>query len=127
MSRSIPPRGSRILLTLVSSYVSRHVLKGHKLFRDFATLSLHRVYRETSTDPAKPFDWSFMAQEESLELIDGSGAYLCVASIDAEDDNVSANKDLATTKLVELRDLLKPVMTLAPVDRLALDTRAPNK
>lgn len=47
------------------------------------------------------------------------------ATIDIVDGNVQELKDRAVRQLLALKETLKQAVTLAPADRLALDTRIP--
>lgn len=107
------------------SYVSRYVVEGDKFYDQDTTLSLHRLYRAPPAAAHEATNWAFMDQDDSLELLDRSGAYLLEATVDATDGSVAEIKDRATSQLLSMRDTLKPVVHLASVDRLALDTRAP--
>ena len=108
----------------VNSYVSRYVVRGQRLYDQEQTLSVHRYYQAPNATDKDALDYAFMNNPEAMQLIDKSGCYVVKASVDTVDGSVAELKDRATTQLLAMRDTLKPVINLAPVDRLALDTRA---
>jgi mediator of RNA polymerase II transcription subunit 18, fungi type len=57
--------------------------------------------------------------------LDPSGSYVLQASIEIADGNSPELKDKATQQLLAMKETLRSSISLAPGDRLALDTRVP--
>lgn len=70
-------------------------------------------------------DVSQLPQSSELQLLDPSGGWMLQAAIDLADGNVQELKDRAARQLLGWRDTLRQAVSLAPADRLALDTRIP--
>lgn len=100
------------------------MVKGSRLYDQDTTLSLHRLYRVPEAKEGTALDWTFIDKPDAIRLFDISGGYILQVSVDAVDGGTSELKDAAAAQLVAMRELLKPVVALAPVDRLSLDTRA---
>lgn len=58
-----------------------------------------------------------------MQLLDPSGSYILVASLDIAESNNQELRDRGIRQLLALKDTLKQGVTLAPADRLSLDTR----
>jgi mediator of RNA polymerase II transcription subunit 18 len=118
---------TRRLLT-ASSYVSQYVLEGHKFYDQDMTLFVHQVLKM----PQAPDEQAIATNTpippiSELQPLDGSKAFVLQASIEAVDGNNPEVKEKAVQQLMVMKETLKQAVTLAPGDRLALDTRVPMR
>ena len=60
-----------------------------------------------------------------LQVLDTRKGFVLQASIEAVDGNNPEVKEKAVQQLLAMKETLKQAVTLAPGDRLALDTRVP--
>lgn len=102
------------------------MVEGHKFYDQDTTLFLHRVLQ---IPPAimeqgisAPFD---MSAVPDFQPLDGSKGFVLQASLEAADGNNPEVKEKAVQQMLAMKETLKQAVTLAPGDRLALDTRVP--
>lgn len=62
----------------------------------------------------------------NMKLCDPSGSYILLASLEIVEGNNQELRDQGRTQLLALKETLRQAVTLAPAERLALDTRMPN-
>jgi len=102
------------------------MVKGTKFYDRDTTIHVHKVLRLPPVGASNAVtDTSFLTHVDGLKELDGSGAYIVQASIDAVDGNNPELKDRATRQLLNLKEALRQAVSLTPGDRLALDTRVP--
>lgn len=105
------------------SYTTAYVLQGHHFttnnihLRLTRTLLLPTNYASDTGPAPAPSDVS------SLSPLDASGAYLLEASLRVHDGAQPELMGRGATELMGLKEALKGVVELEPVERLALDTR----
>lgn len=109
-------------------YVSQFILEGHKVYDQDITLFLHQVL----TVPQTPIEeatstGTYLPDISNLQPLDGGKSFVLQASIEAIDGNNLEVKEKAVQQLMAMKDTLKQAVTLAPGDRLALDTRVPMR
>lgn len=107
-------------------YVSQYVLEGHKFYDQDMTLFVHQVLRMpqlpdeqagATTTPVPPIS--------ELQPFDPNKGFVLQASIEAIEGNNPEVKEKAVQQLMAMKETLKQAVTLAPGDRLALDTIVP--
>jgi mediator of RNA polymerase II transcription subunit 18, fungi type len=115
-----------MLLLMPSRYVSQYVLEGHKFYDQDITLFVHQVLQmpQASDEQAIALTKSIPPVSE-LRPLDSSKGFVLQASIEAVDGNNHEVKEKAVQQLMAMKETLKQAVTLAPGDRLALDTRVP--
>lgn len=107
-------------------YVSQYVLQGHKFYDQDIMLFVHQVLQlpEGSDDQALTTTAPIPPISE-LHPLDSRKGFVLQASIEAGDGNNPDVKEKAVQQLMAIKETLKQAVTLAPGDRLALDTRVP--
>ena len=114
-------------MLIATSYIDRYLVKGDRFYDQDTTLFLHRLYKVPSVKEADAPNSSFLDEPDAVGLFDSSGSYILQASVDVVDGSVAELKDRASGQLLVMRDTLRQAVNLTPGDRLALDTRAPNR
>ena len=108
------------------SYVSQYVLEGYKFYDQDTTLFVHQVLRMPQASPEQAIaTHTSIPPVADLQPFDSSKGFILQASIEAVDGNNPEVKEKAVQQLMAIKETLKQAVTLAPGDRLALDTRVP--
>jgi DNA phosphorothioation-dependent restriction protein DptG len=109
-------------------YVSQYVLEGHKFYDQDTTLFIYQVLQmPRASDEQAVTTNTPMPHVSELQPLDANNGFVLQASIEAVDGSNPEVKEKAVQQLMAMKETLKQAVTLAPGDRLALDTRVPMR
>ena len=113
-------------MLMLFSYVSQYVLEGHKFYDQDTTLFVHQVLQTPQASNEQTIATNTpLPPLSDLQPLDSNKGFVLQASIEAVDGNNPEVKEKAVQQLLAMKETLKQAVTLAPGDRLALDTRVP--
>jgi hypothetical protein len=122
---SFSASGTKSMLMLFS-YVSQYVLEGHKFYDQDTTLFVHQVLQMPQASNGQTIATNTpLPPLSDPQPLDSNKGFVLQASIEAADGNNPEVKEKAVQQLMAMKETLKQAVTLAPGDRLALDTRVP--
>lgn len=105
------------------SYISEHVLEGHRFIHQNIILLLHRVMRSSVGAEVQGPPSKTAPKLDNLVPLDASGAYVLQASIRIQDGSKPESMTVGINELKAFKELMRGVVDLDIGDRLALDTR----
>jgi Med18 protein len=113
-------------LLILLSYVSQYILEGHKFYDQDTTLFVHQALKmPQATDEQTIATNTPLPPPSDLQPLDTNKGFVLQASVEAIEGNNPEVKEKAVQQLLAMKETLKQAVTLAPGDRLALDTRVP--
>ncbi|KAI9831426.1 MAG: hypothetical protein M1819_005025 [Sarea resinae] len=105
------------------NFVSEYVLEGYRVFHHNLILLLNRIRKLPPESNSTGSPRKHLPPYNSLDLLDGSGAYMLQASVRVQDGNKPESMTLGISELRAFKEMMKGVVDLDVADRLSLDTR----
>lgn len=103
------------------SYISEHVLEGQRFILEDAVILIFKLLQFPKSEYKHPVPT--LPSRQEMRSLDPSEAYVLQATVNMEENSSPELLSLGERKILRLKDYLRPLVKLAPVDRLSLDTR----